>query len=593
MIPAETVSQVLASTDIVQLIGSYLPLKPAGRTHKALCPFHVEKTPSFIVNPERQIFHCFGCGAGGDAIGFLMRQERLSFPEAIRLLADRAGINLPSRFGGPGGPGRGEEGRLQLLDIQRAAADFFRQQLAHQMDGASGREYLRGRGIPEAVVERFGLGYAPASWEELLRHLRRRGFSKEQVERAGLALARREGSGAYDRFRSRLMIPICDSAGKVIAFGGRALDGSDPKYLNSPETLIYKKGAHLFGLHLAASAIRERGSAIVVEGYFDLIALHTHGFQHSVAVLGTALTGEQIAVLRRYAARAYLAFDPDAAGIAAARRSVESLLNSGLDWRVILLPEGKDPDRVLQEGGPAAFADAVARSKDLMDFVLDRRVSGFNLGSAEGQIAALNEALPLLAAVENEITRQQCAEKLARRVALPSDAIFRELNLLTRGRRRDAVPPTLRSRSLPSTEWKLIHLALHHPGAAHLVREAVRPDEVEDETLRRIFQTAVMGSGVAYGPMPLAMEEPEVQRVLTELLATDLEEYDGEEAIQRALSDCLSRVRARGDRRAREVLQRQMEEAERAGDHKTVEQLQARFLALKGDRTHRADQASA
>jgi DNA primase len=594
VIPEEAVSRVLASTDILQLIGSYLPLKPAGRYHKALCPFHPEKTPSFIVNPERQIYHCFGCGEGGDAIGFLMRQEHLSFPEAIRSLADRAGISLPTRFAGTGRGGtvREEDGRLPLLEIHKAAAEFFRQQLNHQTDGAAARAYLGGRGIPESVVEQFGLGYASASWEGLLRHLLRKGFSKGQVERAGLALARKEGSGAYDRFRSRLMIPICDSAGKVIAFGGRALDGAEPKYLNSPETPIYRKGAHLFGLHLAAAAIRDRGSALVVEGYFDLIALHTHGFQNSVAVLGTALTGEQMALLRRYTPRAFLAFDPDVAGIAAARRSVESLLNSGLDWRVILLPEGGDPDRFLQEQGASAFAEAVDRAKDLMEFLLDRRVSGFDLRSAEGQATAVNAILPLLGAVENEITRQRCCEKLARRVALSNDAIVRELNLQAKGRRRELLPPTLRPKSLPSTEWKLVHLALHHPGAAHRVREVISPEEVEDHVLRKILEHAVMGSGVARGPVPLVIEEPEVRRVFAELLATDLGQYDGEEAIERALSDCLARIKGKRDRRAGEDLQRQMEEAERAGDHQTVERLQTQFLALKKDRGRGAVQAS-
>ncbi len=594
MIPEEAISRVLASTDIVQLIGSHLPLKPAGRYHKALCPFHSEKTPSFIVNPERQIFHCFGCGEGGDAIGFLMRQEHLTFPEAIRSLADRAGIDLPVRSIRPagGGAARGEEGRLQLLDVHKAAAEFFRQQLNHQEEGDGARAYLRGRGVPQLMVDRFGLGYAPASWEGLLRHLLRRGFSKEQAERAGLALERKEGSGAYDRFRSRLIIPICDPAGKVIAFGGRALDGSEPKYLNSPETPIYKKGAHLFGLHLAASAIRDRGLALVVEGYFDLIALHTHGFQHSVAVLGTALTGEQMALLRRYTTRALLVFDPDAAGIAAARRSVENLLNSGLEWRVVLLPEAKDPDQFLQGRGASAFADALERSKDHMDFLLDRRVSGFDLTSAEGQAGAVNAVLPVLGAVENEITRQRYAEKLARRVSLSTDAILRELNLQARGRRRELVPPTLRPRSLPSVEWKLLHLAVHHAGAATRVREVMRPEDVEDLTLRRIFQLAVVGSASARGTASLALEQPDVQRLFTELLATDLGEYDGEEAIQRALSDFLTRIKARSEQRAGEELQRQIERAERAGDHRAVERLQAQFLALKKDRARNVAPAS-
>src|SRR5574341_257054 len=297
MIPEAVIAEILQRTDIVGLIGAYLPLKAAGRTHKALCPFHNEKTPSFTVNPERQIFHCFGCGEGGDAIGFLMKQERWSFPEAIRSLADHAGISLPARLHtSPGsGTGQNEHARLGLLEIHKTAADFFRRQLQHQTSGAAARQYLRSRGISDAVVERFGLGYAAASWDGLLRHLLRRGFSKNQVEEAGLALPRKDGSGAYDRFRNRLMIPICDPAGQVIAFGGRVLDDSLPKYLNSPETPLYKKGAHLFGLNLAVSAIRDRGAAVVVEGYFDLIALHAHGIQHAVAVLGTALTAHQIA----------------------------------------------------------------------------------------------------------------------------------------------------------------------------------------------------------------------------------------------------------------------------------------------------------
>ena len=594
MISEEAVSRVLAGTDIVELVGRYLPLKPAGRNYKALCPFHSEKTPSFIVNPERQIFHCFGCGEGGDAIGFLMKQEHWSFPEAIQSLADRAGISLPARLRAHAGSGTGqnENARLGLLEIHKVAAEFFRQQLQHQTVGATAREYLRSRGIPDSVVEQFGLGYAAASWDGLLRHLVRRGFSKKQVEEAGLALPRKDGGGAYDRFRNRLMIPICDPAGQVIAFGGRVLDDSLPKYLNSPETPTYKKGAQLFGLHLAASTIRDRGSAVVVEGYFDLIALHAHGVQHTVAVLGTALTTQQIALLRRYTTRAYLVFDPDPAGIAAVKRCVESLLNSGLDWRVILLPDGEDPDRFLREHGPSAFADALTQSKDLMEFLLDRKVSGFDLTSPDGQADAVNAVLPLLSAVGNEITRQRYAEKLARRVSLSNDAIVRELNLQVRGRKRDTIPLTLQPRGLPSIEWKLIHLALHHPGAAHRLRESVRPEELEDRTLRRIFQYAVVGPEAGHGAIPLATEQPEVQRILTQLLATDLGEYDGEEAIERALSDCLMRLKVRRERAKGEELRRQMEAAERAGDHATVAQLQAQVLALGRDRARRHAPAS-
>jgi DNA primase len=586
VISEEAVSLVLANTDIVQLIGRYLPLKSAGRTHKALCPFHSEKTPSFVVNPERQIFHCFGCGAGGDAIGFLMRQEHLTFPEAIRSLADRAGISLPAHLQTYGGSGTGqhERARLGLLEIHKVTADFFRHQLQHQTVGATARNYLRSRNIPDAAIEQFGIGYATASWDGLLRHLVRRGFTKKQVEEAGLALPRKDGSGAYDRFRNRLMIPISDATGQVIAFGGRVLDDSLPKYLNSPETPIYKKGAHLFGLHLAATAIRDRKSAIVVEGYFDLIALHVHGAHNAVAVLGTALTAQQIALLHRHTSQAVLVFDPDAAGIAAARRCVESLLNSGIDWRVILLPDGEDPDSFLRNRGASAFTDELTQSKDLMEFLLDRKVSGFDLTSSAGQAEAVNAVLPLLGTVSNEVTRHRYAEKLARRVSLSNDAIVRELNLHVRGRVREALPPTLRPKGLPSMDWKLIHLALHHPGSAQRMRESVRPEELNDQMLRKIFQYAIMGPNTGRNAISLSTVEPEMQRVLTQLLATDLEEYDGEEAIEQALTDYLTRIKVRREREQGEELRQQMAAAERAGDHAAVARLQAQFLALGKDR---------
>jgi DNA primase len=321
-----------------------------------------------------------------------------------------------------------------------------------------------------------------------------------------------------------------------------------------------------------------------VEGYFDLIALHAHGLQHTVAVLGTALTAQQIALLRRHTTRAFLVFDPDPAGIAAARRCVESLLNSGLDWRVLLLPDGEDPDRVLRERGPSAFTDALAQSKDLMEFLLDRKVSGFDLTSSAGQAEAVNAVLPLLGTVSNEVTRHRYAEKLARRVSLSNDAIVRELNLHVRGRVREALPPTLRPKGLPSMDWKLIHLALHHPGSAQRMRESVRPEELNDQMLRKIFQYAIMGPNTGRNAISLSTVEPEMQRVLTQLLATDLEEYDGEEAIEQALTDYLTRIKVRREREQGEELRQQMAAAERAGDHAAVARLQAQFLALGKDR---------
>ncbi|MFB3818410.1 MAG: DNA primase, partial [Candidatus Methylomirabilales bacterium] len=421
MISDEVIAEILRRTDIVELIGAAVPLKAAGRTFKALCPFHSEKTPSFTVNPERQIFHCFGCGEGGDAISFLVKHDRLTFPEAVRLLAERAGVVLPARAGARGG-GEGD-GRLALLEVHRQALAHFRENLKGP-EGVKAREYLAGRGLTPELIERFELGYALPRWDGLLRALARRGHSEAVLRAAGLVVERQSGRGSYDRFRHRLMIPIWDASGKVIAFGGRALDDAEVKYLNSPETALYRKGAHLYGLNLAARAIREKRHAIVVEGYFDAVSLHAAGFDQAVAALGTALTGEQARLLRRYTASALLVFDPDAPGIGAARRNVEQLINADLDWRLVLLPDRLDPDAFVRRHGAQAFQAALEAAQDLVAFFLDPRVSGLDLGDPLQQARAVEALVEVVGGVEDPIRREGYAQQIAKRTAASDRAIL-------------------------------------------------------------------------------------------------------------------------------------------------------------------------
>lgn len=567
-IPEDVVARVIAANDIVEVIQGYLPLKPAGRHYKALCPFHAEKTPSFVVNPEKQIFKCFGCGEGGDAVTFLMKQERFTFPEAVRYLAGRAGISLPSKKG----TGEGE-GRLKLYDVHQLACDYFRRNL-RQPEGAKARGYLESRGVSGEVAERFLLGYALPAWDGLLRHLGQRGFSPPLLEQAGLVIPRSGKQGYYDRFRDRLMIAIQDGSGRVIGFGGRSLDGSEPKYLNSPETSIYRKGSHLYGLNLAATPIREMRSAIVVEGYFDLIALHVHGVVNSVAVLGTALTGEQARLLARYANRVLLTFDPDTAGLAATRRLVRIAVTEGLECLVVdNLPEGKDPDLFIREQGTQAFGEAVSRAKDLVTFLLDRRVSGFDLGTIDGQEKAVNAALPLLAAVENLVMRSRYVQELAQKVGISNLAIVEQLNRLLalggRGPDMPLYPP--KPKAPASAEWTLLHIALYDQGFRERIFGVLEPEDFVDPVLKKVFLVQRQAGGEGAWEIPISQQDPDVREALAEFLATDLSAYEG--VLEKMVADCLDRVKARRARKEREGLRKRLAEAERAGDRAAVEQI--------------------
>jgi DNA primase len=579
LIPEEVVAEILQRTDIIELIGAYLPLKAVGRTHKALCPFHTEKTPSFVVNPERQIFHCFGCGEGGDAITFLVKHERLTFPEAARLLAERVGVTIPASRGGGGSPAA--DGRLTLLDVQRQALEHFRENLRGS-EASSVREYLAGRGMTPALIERFQLGYALPRWDGLLRVLKQRGHPDKALEAAGLILPRQGGSGYYDRFRNRLMIPIWDVSGKVIGFGGRALDPKEVKYLNSPETATYRKGTQLYGLNLAARAIRERKQAVVVEGYFDAIMLHAHGFEHAVATLGTALTTDQARLLGRYTSSVVLLFDPDAAGIGAARRNLEHLINVDLDWRIVLLSEGLDPDAFLRARGAPAFAAALNAAQDLVEFFLDRRVSGLDMTEPVQQARAVDALVEVLSTIDNPIRREGYVRQVAQRSAL-TDRTLLEAVARQRGRtgRHDAALPAPKPPGVPPTaEEHLISIGLNYPAWRQRIAAALTPEDVQDPILRRLFIEVIQAgatAGSAAGGRPMSAYPPEIQRRLSSLWAANpwsVPSADGDparnpesdEAIQRVVEDCLARISRR-----REVLQRQQHRqalaaADRGGD---------------------------
>lgn len=360
---ADHVRRIKERLDIVEFIGDYVPLKKAGRSFKGLCPFHGEKTPSFTVSPERQTYHCFGCGRGGDIFSFVMETEGISFSQALELLASRAGVSLePVRQGASGG---------DVRSVSALAQEFFTESLSGS-GGISGRHYLAKRNVPEHFWKEFGLGWAPSGWDSLWRHLRSRNVGEKDALACGVVV---EGNrGLYDRFRGRVIFPITDVSGRIIAFGGRLVDGDGAKYLNSPEGVLFRKRECLYLLHRAKQFMRARGRAILVEGYMDALRLHMEGFGEAVASLGTALTSEQADLVKRFAPRCYICFDADAAGQEAAVRGMYVLQSRGLDVRVVSLPEAKDPDEFLSApGGSARFAACLDEAMPLVRHHLSLR----------------------------------------------------------------------------------------------------------------------------------------------------------------------------------------------------------------------------
>lgn len=457
MIADELISEIRDRTDIVALIGEFVELKQRGASFIGLCPFHNEKTPSFNVRRDRQFFHCFGCQESGDALTFLMRLEGLNFPQAARALAERAGIEIREEDDHEEAARRRERQQTERLQaVSEAAAAFYVAQLEAQAATGPGRKELADRRVNDETAVRFRLGYAPASWDALAKHLAQKGHSLADAQALGLLVARRDGRGHYDRFRNRLMFPISDLAGHVVAFSGRLLPPvnpnearptEEPKYVNSPESAIYKKGALLFGLHQARVEIRRNGWAILCEGNFDLVALHQAGFTNAVAPLGTAFTETQAKLLRRFAQRVTLMFDADNAGRKAALAAFPLLQRSELEGRVARLPDGLDPDSYIRTCGVDALREQVTGAKGLLEFLIDATAERVG-PETEPRAAAITELGPAIAAVRVPDKMELYIQRIARRFATADLPLSNEIvkGLLRQGVRNTAKPaPNVRA----------------------------------------------------------------------------------------------------------------------------------------------------
>lgn len=424
IIPDDKIDEVRAANSILDVVSQYVSLKKAGRNHIGLCPFHSEKTPSFTVNEDKEIFHCFGCGSGGNVFSFLMKVEGHSFPEVVRDLAAKSGIELPERdASGTYNDGTAKEdsekGRIKSLCNDAAA--LYHKLLMRSSEGEAARAYLKGRGIDAEVAGKWSIGYGGKGWSAFSDTLTKED-ALDLAEKAGI-LIKGKKDGYYDRFRKRLIFPISDMGGKVVAFGGRILEGEGPKYVNSPESPVYVKGDILYGLNISKSDIREAGEAIVVEGYMDLLALHSSGIKNVVAALGTALTTSQALLLKRFSSKAVLLFDADSAGLKAAERGLEVLIDSGVSPFVLTLPEGEDPDSFIRENGSGALVAKIKDASPAIDFVIDERLKEGDLKSPAAEAALIRHVAGLIRRIKDPIERKLTMTRVSKRLSVSEDLI--------------------------------------------------------------------------------------------------------------------------------------------------------------------------
>ena len=424
-IPEDKITEIRNRADIIDIVSESVLLKKAGRNFVGLCPFHSEKAPSFTVSSEKQMFYCFGCGEGGNAFRFLMKNEGLSFPEAVKRLARRYGIEIPTERLSATKKQQLSE-RERLLSINRAAMEFFCNNLLKESFGKKAQAYLNRRGFSLEITQQFNLGYIPGGWDRLFNYFSSRRIPLALVEKAGLIIPRRSGSGYYDRFRERIIFPIFDLGLQVIGFGGRVMDESLPKYLNSPESPVYSKSRSLYGLHRGKQKCRETETVYIVEGYLDLIKLHQFGIENSVATLGTSLTEDHIRLLKGFAGRAILVFDSDDAGLKAAHRTVGIFMKEEMEARVMVLPKEQDPDSFLSEFGYQAFMDHSDKAMGMMQFLTETAVEKYGL-SVEGKIRILKDMQAPLASIQDGVDRSLYTKALAERIGVDETAVLEKV----------------------------------------------------------------------------------------------------------------------------------------------------------------------
>jgi len=577
-IPENILEDILSRVDIVEVISGYIPLKRAGRNFRALCPFHHEKTPSFMVSPDRQIYHCFGCSAGGNAFKFLMQYERLEFLEAVESLAKKAGVVLPQA--------QKQDVQTtslitQLYKINELATSFYTHNL-NSTEGGQAKNYLLKRGLNEESIKLFKLGLGLDKWDALMNALRQKNISLAVLEKAGLIL-NKEGGGYYDRFRKRIIFPILDIKSRPIGFGARVLDNTLPKYINSPETAIYTKGKNLYGLHLAKEAIKEFDFVVVVEGYLDFILPYQEGLKNIVASQGTALTIEQARLIKRYTHNVVMVYDADAAGELATLRTLDIFIEEAMNVRVVSLPQGFDPDLFVRKYGIKDFQKEIEQAQNLFDYKLKILKSRFSIKDIEGKAKVSCEMLPTINKFKNAVLKSEYIKRLAQGLDIKEDALLQELSKI-----KEAKPyldlhaqTAKKSPGINPTEKLLIKLMLEEREFIDRIKESLEPADFQDERVSRIvsimFDLIEQDKEIEPKKIVNRIEDDDILQVICE--ATFMPEVSGQNK-EEVIDDCIQRIKCEKLRLKREHLHDQIKTAQDTGDEDRLQRLMQEFHHL-------------
>ncbi|MBM6829899.1 DNA primase [Anaerotignum lactatifermentans] len=551
--PRELIEEIRMQNDIVEIVSQYVPLKQKGSSYFGLCPFHHEKTPSFSVNSEKQFYYCFGCGAAGNVFGFLMEMENCDFPEAVKKLAERANIPLPKQ-NMTGQALAMEKLKERLFQMHKLAGRFFYDTL-QSSQGEEARRYLQRRKLQPAMCRKFGLGYAPDSRHALFDYLKEQGFSAGEIEQAGLALPDKEGSGFHDRFRGRLMFPIFDPQGRVVGFGGRILGKGEPKYLNSPETVLFSKSRNLYGLNFAKAARKKE--LILVEGYMDMLSVYQAGFHNVVASLGTAFNKEHAATLKKYAEDIILLYDSDEAGTNAALRAIPVLVSNGFRVRVTQVPDGKDPDEFIKQNGSAEFAKLLVNAVHYISFQIACIRRKYNLELAEHRVRFATEAAQALTKLDNEIERDVYTAEISRMTGVEEGAIKNEIRKLLRKEdaafQKEAEQKRLQAKrqygagrqeekGLLEAQKNLLYLCAGHGHIYEVLQELLEDDDFTSEVYREAFREMGLlwqkSGNVFPAELVSHFEKPEEQKLITEIFAAQVPMDEGAD-LQKAVTEAV------------------------------------------------------
>jgi DNA primase len=549
--------RVKQQADIVRVVGEYVQLKKAGQNFRGLCPFHSEKTPSFNVHPTRQIYHCFGCGKGGDVFSFVMEMEKCEFPDAVRLVAEKSGIAVPRAKERSPQEREQNQQRSAFVEMHREAQTFFVQQLEGTAEGKAARAYLEDRGLDKSAIERFGIGYAPSGGDALLRILKQK-YAEKLLGDSGLVSRSEQGDRMFDRFRRRITFPIANESGKIVAFGARALGEDQPKYLNSPETPIYSKSNVLYHLDRAKEALRRSDFAVLVEGYMDAIAVARAGISNVVASCGTSLAEPQIKLLGRFTKRVIVNYDPDAAGQAATERSISLLLEQDFEVKVLALPGKADPDKFIREQGAEAYLKVLKESPPYVDYLI-ARARQMDLSTAEGKLRAVNFLLPYVQKIPNRLLRSEWATRIAQRLRLEEPVLRAALSRAAAERRSEVkTQPELVGRAAKPVERRLIRMLAEGEGFRSELAQQLQQGQLyhgleTEKIFAALIVASLSGEPVQPSEFAASLEERD-RKMFYEILFEDSSEPTWEEA-----QSCLETLRHRQAEKELADVQRSIE----------------------------------